>query len=235
MTARDVPYATADGGPRPRVRLRTAGRLLAHLMPRLCPTEVHFSHNLLHKQSVSICSQKTHAYRARQHPNKSNGGRAPAPLPESSRPPSPAAQEGAAPRTVETLLVSSTVPRRCKGWLRACALQPTSQRPQTSGWRGPQAWDPHGPRPTQGLEWTVQLVLLQTRGPGSPGGGSELKFRVSAKVTACAAGAPPWASGEPGVQQPPVRVGVGGAATPPSPGHLGLPGQSERSTTLSRV
>lgn len=81
---------------------------------------------------------------------------------------------------VETLLVSSTVPHRCKGWLRACALQPTSQRPQTSRWRGPQAWDPHGPCPTQGLEWTVQLVLLRTRGPGSAGGGSELKFRVSA-------------------------------------------------------
>ena len=76
--------------------------------------------------------------------------------------------------------MSSTVPHRCKGWLRACALQPTSQRPQTSRWRGPQAWDPHGPCPTQGLEWTVQLVLLRTRGPGSAGGGSELKFRVSA-------------------------------------------------------
>ena len=72
------------------------------------------------------------------------------------------------------------------------------------------------------------------KGPGSPGRGSELKLRVHATGHGVCAGAPPWASGEPGGQQPPVCVRVGEAATPPPPGHLGLPGQSERSTTLSQ-
>lgn len=62
----------------------------------------------------------------------------------------------------------------------ACALRPTSHRPQTSRRRGPQAWDPHGPCPKQGPGWAAQPVLLRTRGPGSPGRGSELKFRVNA-------------------------------------------------------
>lgn len=43
------------------------------------------------------------------------------------------------------------------------------------------------------------------------------KSESARQVTACVAGAPPWASGEPGVPQPSVSVGVGGAATPPPP------------------
>lgn len=110
-----------------------------------------------------------------------------------------------------------------------------SQRPQTSRWRGPQAWDPHGPCPKQGLGWTVQLVLLRTRGPGSPGRGSELKFRVSATGHGvCGRGTALgfWGARCPAATCP---CGCGQGCHAPSSGHLDLPGQSECSTTLSWV
>ena len=69
--------------------------------------------------------------------------------------------------------------------------------------------------------------VTTNKSPGSPGRESKLELGVSVTGHLCS-----WAFGEPSGQHPPIHVGVGGAATPPPLGHVGLPGQSEHSTTL---
>lgn len=110
--------------------------------------------------------------------------------------------------------MNSTVPPDAKDG-SAPAHCNQSQRPQTSRWRGPQAWDPHGPCPKQALDGQCSSCYYRQEALGVQAEEVNSNSESARQVMVCAAGALPWASGEPGVRQPPVRVGVGRAATPP--------------------
>lgn len=228
--ARDVRYVTAERGPCPRVPLRTAGRLRAHI-PHPYPAEVQFSHNRLHRVSLHLLPEdprlqgETAPDQRQQWAGPcASSGKFPAALRGSAR-------KGAAPRTV-----SSTSRRRCKGRLRAPAHRgPRHKDRRPPGSEGHRLGIRTAPALNKALDGQRSPCYCGQEALGVQAEAVNSDSESARQGTACAAGAPPWASGEPAGQQPPVRVRVGGAATPPPPGHLGLPGQSERSATLSRV